>query len=71
MPIAKRYECYDHHGTHNHISDSVATFRNGNLGTIGPTSFIHQVALCIQKPAPRKTGEGDVGGNSNASGAPR
>ena len=26
--------------------------------------------LCIQKPAPRKTGEWDVGGNTNASGAP-
>ena len=59
------------HSTHNHTSDSVVTFRNGNLGTIGPTSFILRVVLCIQKPAPRKTGEGDVGGKTNASGAPR
>ena len=28
------------------------------------------VMLRIQKPAPRKTGEGDIGGNTNASGAP-
>ena len=60
----------DCHSTHNHTSDSVVTSRNGNLGTIGPTSFILRVMLRIQKPARRKTGEGDVGGKTNASGAP-
>ena len=67
MPIAKRYACYFHHSTDNHLSDSVTTSRHGNLGTIGPISFVQQVVLRTQKPASRKTGEGDLGGKASAS----